>query len=318
LCHSSARSGGGPAHHPDAPRSPRSGRDHGLLAPFPPPSQRHRQSPGCLGAGVHGEERQAARRQISESSAAGGGRSHPGGRTEIHRSESSLDHRPTSQSVGGHRALPHRRPGGASGSLCPLRVSCPLLQFLPQSALSQVSGPRSRPVAPGAPPRTFAHPLRPCHLHASSPARPSGPAEQEGHLRSFVPRLRRNADGSGTRPPPSRCLNRLLQRAPQLESETRASPPSALCGSGRRPFPRPPALDPLARSLLSSRPGAASSLSRQVRRRSPGGLRRGPTRLLRRLKASGGSEGFRFFPPPPLPSQLGGLLQSALRWSRTC
>ena len=46
LCHSSARSGCGPAHHPDAARSPRSGRDHRLPSPFPPPSQRHRQSPG--------------------------------------------------------------------------------------------------------------------------------------------------------------------------------------------------------------------------------------------------------------------------------
>src|ERR1019366_2687881 len=155
----------------------------------------------------------------SESSAAGGGRSHPGGSTEIHRSESSLDHRPTSQSFGGHRALSYRRPGRASGSLCPLRVSCPLVQFVPESTLSQVSGPRSRPVATGAPPRTLAYPLRPCHLHCSSSARPSGPAEQEGHLRSLVPHLCRNAARSGARSPPSRRRNRLLQRAPYLESE---------------------------------------------------------------------------------------------------
>ena len=76
--------------------------------------ERHRQSPGRVGAGGHGEERRAARRRLNESAAAGGGRSHPGGGTEIYRSESSLDHRPTSQSVGGHRALPHRRPGRAS------------------------------------------------------------------------------------------------------------------------------------------------------------------------------------------------------------
>ena len=39
-------------------------------------------------------------------------------------------------------------------------------------------------------PRTFADSLRPCGLHPSSPARPAGLAEQEGHLRSIVPDLR--------------------------------------------------------------------------------------------------------------------------------
>ena len=51
LCHSSARSRCRPAYHPDAARSPRSGRDHDLPAPFPAPSQRHRQSAGRVGAG---------------------------------------------------------------------------------------------------------------------------------------------------------------------------------------------------------------------------------------------------------------------------
>src|ERR1019366_1572989 len=144
--------------------------------------------------------------------------------------------------------------------MCPLRGSCLLVQLVPQSALSQVSGPRSRPVATGPPSPTLAYPLRPCHLHSSSSARPSGPAEQEGHLRSLVPHLCRYAAGSGARSPPSRRRNRLLRRAPYLESETRAPPPSALCGSGRWSLARPPVLDPLARSLLSPRPGAASSL----------------------------------------------------------
>src|ERR1019366_6861068 len=183
---------------------------------------------------------------------------------------------------------------------------------MPQSTLPQVSGPRSRPVATGATPRTLAHPLCPCHLHASSPARPSGPAKQEGHLRSLIPDLCRNVARSGARSPPSRRRNRLLQRAPYLESETRASSPSALCGSGWRPLPRSPALDPLALSLLSPREGAGSSLPWQVCRRSQTCLRRRPTRLLRGPQASGESENFRFFPPPPLPSGLGRLLQAAL------
>src|ERR1019366_7767810 len=186
-----------------------------------------------------------------------------------------------------------------------------------QSTLSQVSGPRSRPVATGAPPRIFAHPLRPCRLPSSSPARPSGPAEQEGHLRSLVPDLCRNATRNGARSPPSRRRKRLLQRAPYLESETRASSPFALCGSGRWSLPRSPALDPLALSLLSPRQGAEWSLPRQVCRRSPAGLRRRPTGLLRETQAAGSREGFRCFPPPPLPARLGGLLQATLRWSGT-
>src|ERR1035438_1429508 len=188
---------------------------------------------------------------------------------------------------------------------------------MPKPTLSQVSGPRSRPLAAGAPPRTFAHPLRPCGFHSTPAARPSGPAEQEGHLRSLVPHLCRNAARSGARSPPSRRRNRLLQRTPQLESEIGASSPCPLCSSGRRPFPRLPALDPLALSLLSPRQGAGASLPRQVCRRSQTGLRRRPTGLLRGSQAFGKSESVRFFPPSPLSAGLGGLLQAALRWSRT-
>ena len=60
FCHASPRSGGGPAHHPGAARSPRFGRNHSLHPPFPPPPQRHRQSSGRVGAGGHREERRAA------------------------------------------------------------------------------------------------------------------------------------------------------------------------------------------------------------------------------------------------------------------
>src|ERR1019366_3709831 len=126
-----------------------------------------------------------------------------------------------------------------------------------------------------------------------------------------------NAARRGARSPPSRRRNRLLQRAPQLESEIGASSPCPLCSSGRRSFPRLPALDPLALSLLSPRQGAGASLPRQVCRRSQTGLRRRPTGLLRGSQAFGKSESVRFFPPSPLSAGLGGLLQAALRWSRT-
>ena len=62
FCHASPRSGYGPAHHPSAAWSPRFGRNHPLHPPFPPPSQRHRQSPGRVGAGGHRKERRAAGR----------------------------------------------------------------------------------------------------------------------------------------------------------------------------------------------------------------------------------------------------------------
>ena len=60
FCDASPRSGGGPAHHPGAARSPRFGRNHSLHPPFPPPPQRHGQSSGCIGAGGHRKERRAA------------------------------------------------------------------------------------------------------------------------------------------------------------------------------------------------------------------------------------------------------------------
>ena len=74
--HPLARSRRGPAHHPDAARAPRSGRDHHLPAPVAASSQRHGQSAGFAGVVGHREERPAAGR-IDESASTGGGRSHP-------------------------------------------------------------------------------------------------------------------------------------------------------------------------------------------------------------------------------------------------
>jgi hypothetical protein len=54
-------------------------------------------------------------------------------------------------------------------------VSCPLVQLVPQSTLPRVSGPRSRPVATGAPPRTFAYPL--VHVVFTLPRRLAPPID---------------------------------------------------------------------------------------------------------------------------------------------
>lgn len=57
-------------------------------------------------------------------------------------------------------------------------------------------GPRTRSAAAGEPPGTLAHLVRPCGLHPSPTARPTGPAEQEDHLQPVVPSLRGDLDGS--------------------------------------------------------------------------------------------------------------------------
>src|SRR5208283_2836794 len=75
--------------------------------------------------------------------------------------------------------------------------------------------------------------LRPCGLHASSSFGPVGLAEQEGPLRSPVSHQCGNPSGSRARSPASRCGDRLLQRAAQLDSKTRTSPACTLRGAGR-------------------------------------------------------------------------------------
>ncbi len=68
----------------------------------------------ALALSATGEERRAARRRLDEPATLGGGRSHPRGGAEIHRTQSLLADRPAPQGPGGHRALPHRRTRRAS------------------------------------------------------------------------------------------------------------------------------------------------------------------------------------------------------------
>src|SRR6202140_1815202 len=66
----------------------------------------------------------------------------------------------------------------------PLRTSRHLLQLLPQPALPEVSGGRSRPLACCTSPGASPHALRPRGLHAASRASATRSAKQEDRLRS--------------------------------------------------------------------------------------------------------------------------------------
>jgi hypothetical protein len=92
--------------------------------------------------------------------------------------------------------------------------------------------------------------------------------EQKGHLWFAASRQRRNSTGSGSQPRPSRSRDRLLQRAPYLESETPTSSSCPLCRPRRRTLPRSRPLDSIPPALLPSHRRTAARVSWQVRRRS--------------------------------------------------
>src|SRR6266853_3491952 len=199
-----------------------------------------------------------------------------------------------------------------------LRTSCHLLQLVPQSALSKVSGRGSRPLAGKASPGTSSDPLRARGLHATSSFGPVGVAEQEARLRSSVAHQCGNASRSRSRSPTSRCRDRLLQRAAHLESKTRTSSACTLRGAGRRAVRRSHALDQTTLRLLSSRQGAQSHLPRQVRCGTPVRLHGRPTQLPRRLATPRSAENLCCLAETPVPKGLGGLLETPVRRPRAC
>src|ERR1700746_501740 len=118
----------------------------------------------------------------------------------------------------------------------PLGVSCHhFVQQLPKSPLPEVSDRRSGTMDCCAPTRTSPHALHARGLHTPQPPGPTGAAEQEGHLRSFVPHQCGDPSRSGPRSETSRRRDRLLQCVAYLESA--APPPSA---SPYRHSRRPP------------------------------------------------------------------------------
>ncbi len=72
-------------------------------------------------------------RRLDEPAAPGGGRSHPRGGAEIHRSQPRLVDRPASPGPGGHRALPRRSANWHQRGL-PLQVADPTCQASDASA----------------------------------------------------------------------------------------------------------------------------------------------------------------------------------------
>src|ERR1039457_4241392 len=188
----------------------------------------------------------------------------------------------------------------------PLRTSRHLLQLVPKPALPEVSGGGSRPLArstsPGASPDT----LRPCGLHPSPEVGATGLAEQEGHLRSPVSHQCGDASRNRLRSQTPRCRDRLLQRSPHLESETRAPPACPLRGSRRWTVFRPHALGQVTQRVLSSRQGARPCFSRQVccgpQTRLPGW----PARFPWRPATARSAEDLFHLAPAAVPERLGG------------
>src|ERR1017187_3231679 len=199
-----------------------------------------------------------------------------------------------------------------------LRTSCHLLQLVPQSALSKVSGRGSRPLAGKASSGASSDPLRARGLHATSSFGPVGVAEQEGRLRSSVSHQCGNASRSRSQSPTSRCRNRLLQRAAHLESKTRTSSACALRGAGRGAVRRSHALDQTTLRLLSSRQSTESRLPRQVPPGTQTRLPERPTQLSWRLEAPRSAQNLCCLAETTVPKRLGGLRETTLRRPRVC
>ena len=125
-----------------------------------------------------------------------------------------------SQSAAGHCAVSHRRTRRSSRSVHPLRTSRHhLLQQLPESTLPEVSDRGPGTVDRSTSSRTSPDALRPCGLHTSSSAGTTGSPEQEGHLRSAVPR---------------QCRNTSRSRSRSADISARRSASSACCTPGIR------------------------------------------------------------------------------------
>ena len=116
--------------------------------------------------------------------------------------------------------------------------------------------------------RTATPYLYPRRLHGPASSRPSGPGQQEGLLRSIVPRHGRDSARDRRRPQASRRTDRFLGRAAQLGSELVVPSAPALSDSSRWSFSRSHPLDPSPLSLLPTGRCTQSRLSRQIRRRS--------------------------------------------------
>src|SRR5579871_881735 len=110
--------------------------------------------------------------------------------------------------------------------------------------------------------------------------------------------------------------DRLLQRAPHLESESPTSSPCPLCRSRWRTLPGSPPLDSIPPTLLPSHRCTAARLSWQVRRRPQVCLPTPPTAPGRRTRTARPSQVLRGLVASALPQRLDRLLQTTLRRTR--
>src|SRR6202158_4598888 len=195
----------------------------------------------------------------------------------------------------------------------PLRTSRHLLQLLPQPALPEVSGGRSRPLACCTSPGASPHALRPRGLHAASRASATRSAKQEDRLRSAASYQCGDASGNCARSETPRRRNRLFQRAAHLESETPTSPACPLRGAGRGAVLRPLPLNHLTQRVLSSRQSARAFFSRQVccgpQTRLPGW----PAGFPRRSATARSAQDFLIVAENAIPKRLGSLFETPLR-----
>src|SRR5215467_3243963 len=162
----------------------------------------------------------------------------------------------------------------------PLRTSSHhFLQQLPQSSLPEVpdgcSGPLDRRASEGTSP----YALRPHSLYTSSVVGTLGTSEQKAHLWPVAARQRRNTSGGRAGSKTPRCGNRFLQCAAHLESKAQLASPCSLRYSRRWLKSRSQALGEITLAIFSRHQGAASRLSRQVRRWSEASLSEWPTEL---------------------------------------
>src|SRR5271166_4185227 len=214
--------------------------------------------------------------------------------------------------------MPHGRPGRTSRSVFPLRTFRHLLQLVSQSSLSKMPGQCPPPLAAGTPARVAAHSLRARRFHSAAGTGPTRPAEQETHLRLAVPHQRHNPARSGSRSQTSGRRDRFLQRAAHLGSEAPTSSPCPLRGPRRWTLAGSHPLDPHPLLFLSSHQSAESGFSRQVRGCVEARRQRRKTPLLWRSESARSAQDVLRLAPSTVPARLGGLLQTALRWSRAC
>src|SRR5712691_9653330 len=161
-----------------------------------------------------------------------------------------------------HRRLSHRAAGRASRSVSGLRLLPRVLQFLPESALSEVPDPQARALGGGAGGPAPAHSLLTDRLHDSERAArvlpPGARGVPDSSLRS---RLR---DAHRRRRDEAQGHHRVHRRPAHLEPAARIPSAPPLRRTRRGALARRLAVDPHLAAVLPARQGAPDALSRKA------------------------------------------------------